>query len=239
MEMLVHLLYPDRCPGCGKVCEGGGMCESCLPQVRFAEEPLCFGCGKPLEHEEEEYCADCRRYVHSFTCGRGGFLYEDPVKESIHKIKYRNKREYLEYFGKELSERLGGKIREWDPEVLIPVPMYPADRRKRGYNQSECLAGIMEEELEIPVFANAVKKVQKTRNQKELSPQMRRKNLSQAFVINPDILTAEGALPWKRILVVDDVYTTGSTVDAMAEVLKQYGAEKVYFAVICIGKGDS
>lgn len=235
----MQLLYPDRCPGCGRVWEGGKMCTDCLPRVEFAEEPLCFCCGKPLECEEEEYCGDCRRYAHSFTCGRGAFLYKDPVKESIHKIKYQNKREYLDYYGRVMAQRLGNDIAKWDPEVLIPVPMHPAAKRKRGYNQSECLAWVLEKELGISVFADVVKKVQKTRNQKELSPQMRRKNLSGAFAINPDFLTAEGEIPWKRILVVDDVYTTGSTVDAMADVLKTYGAADVYFAVICIGKGDS
>ncbi len=215
------------------------MCADCLPQIKYAEGPLCFCCGKPLEREEEEYCGDCRHYAHSFTCGRGVFLYEDPVKESIHKIKYQNKREYLDYYGRVTAQRLGREIEKWDPEVLIPVPMHPTSERKRGYNQSKCLARVLERELGIPVAADVVKKVQKTRNQKDLSPQMRRKNLSGAFEIDPEFLTAEGKLPWKRILVVDDVYTTGSTVDAMAAVLKKYGAADVYFAVICIGKGDS
>ena len=88
---MIKLMYPERCPMCQKISEG--ICGECGEIVRYAEEPICFCCGKPLGEEETEFCYDCRQYRHSFERGRGLFVYQDPVKESIHRIKYQNQRE--------------------------------------------------------------------------------------------------------------------------------------------------
>lgn len=166
-----------------------------------------------------------------YTKGRALLLYQGEVKESIHKIKYQNKREYLEYYGDDMVKHLGGEIRKWNPQVLIPIPMHSSKKRKRGYNQADILAGRIGELMEIPVCINALKKVRVTKEQKELSHRQRRQNLKNVFS------AAENAHTWESVLLVDDVYTTGSTIDAAAEALREHGVREVYFVTICIGEG--
>lgn len=235
--MAIKLLYPSRCPLCGGISEG--FCKACYREMKFAKEPVCFRCGKPLEEEETEYCTDCLEHAHRFEQGRGLLLYQGAVKESIHRIKYQNKREYLEYYAQLMVEKLERELVRWDPEVLIPIPMYPAKQKKRGYNQAVILSKYMGRMGGYEICRDALKKICATKDQKELSDRQRRSNLRHAFAVNEAYLGEDGHLPWKRVLLTDDVYTTGSTVDAAAEVLKKYGVEKVFFATICIGEGSS
>lgn len=227
--MLAGLLYPSRCPMCG--CLSAGICPVCVQKLKYAEEPLCFQCGKPLDADEEEYCADCKKYTHMYTKGRGLFLYQGAIKESVYKIKYQNKREYLEYYGMAIVQKLGAEIEKWNPQVLIPIPMYSRKQRKRGYNQSVILARRLGELMNIPVCEDALKKVMDTREQKELSHRQRRSNLKNAFSLEKDCPI------WKSVMLVDDVYTTGSTIDAAAGVLREHGVRDIYFVTICIGEG--
>lgn len=122
------------------------------------------------------------------------------------------------------------RSREEIPEVLVPVPLHPARQRKRGYNQAEVFAEKLAEEMELPMNARLIRRVKKTKRQKELGPAERRKNLEGAFA-----LAKPGQMKYCRILLVDDIYTTGSTVDAIASLLKVNGAEQVDFvcAAIC------
>ena len=158
-------------------------------------------------------------------------LYEGKVQEAIHKIKYNNKREYLETFA-ELLVRYGEKkIELWRPDVLVPIPMYPKKQKIRGYNQAEILAKLLGEYWNLPVDTEILRKRKDTDAQKELDRAGRRRNLQEAFV-------AESDGKYKRVLLVDDVYTTGSTVDAAASALKACGISEIFFIAICIGHGD-
>ena len=119
----------------------------------------------------------------------------------------------------------------WQPEVLVPIPMYPNNKKLRGYNQAEILAGYLGEYWNLPVNTELLKKVRDTGAQKELDRATRRKNLLEAF-------EAKGGSQFQRILLVDDVYTTGSTVDVAAESLKRAGISDIFYIAICIGHGD-
>lgn len=128
--------------------------------------------------------------------------------------------------------RYGEKnVQMWYPEVLVPIPMYPKKKKLRGYNQAEILAGYLGEYWNLPVDTELLKKVRDTGAQKELDRATRRKNLLEAF-------EAERESPYQRVLLVDDVYTTGSTVDAAAESLKRAGISDIFYIAICIGHGD-
>lgn len=111
------------------------------------------------------------------------------------------------------------------------MPLHPARQRKRGYNQAEVFAEKLAEEMELPVNARLIRRVKKTKRQKELGPAERRKNLEGAFA-----LAKPGQMKYCRILLVDDIYTTGSTVDAIASLLKVNGAEQVDFVCAAIVK---
>lgn len=115
--------------------------------------------------------------------------------------------------------------------MLVPVPIHPARRRYRGYNQAEVFAKRLSEEFQIPMDAHLIRRVKRTKPQKELDPAERRKNLENAFA-----LEKPGQMKYRRILLVDDIYTTGSTVDALAALLKKNGAVQVDFLCAAIVK---
>ena len=222
----MNLLYPRRCPVCQEILEDQNslICAGCRKTIVPIHEPRCFLCGRPVK-EAEEYCPDCRKEPHVFDQGRGIFLYDDRMKRSIMSCKYGGCREYSRFYARAMYIYGGRKIKEWKPQVIVPVPLYAGDRRRRGFNQAECIAeelsaytGIRQEEL--------VRKVRRTKHQKELSAGQRRQNLKEAFVVTEPV---KGL----RVLVVDDVYTTGATMDAMALCLKEKGAQKVFFLAVC------
>ncbi len=123
-------------------------------------------------------------------------------------------------------------LRSWQAEALIPVPIHKSRMRKRGFNQAALVAERMGERLGIPVEKDILVRVKKTKAQKNLSDAERRENLKNAFQVSGN------ELKLKRVVLVDDIYTTGSTLDAGASVLREAGAEKVYFLSICIGRGN-
>lgn len=227
-----ELLWPNRCPFCEKA-EKEGACLSCREKLEalVIQEPRCMKCGKPIRYEEREYCHDCSHADHAYDRGAALWLHREPVSASIYRFKYHNQRYYAAYYAACLAEAFKAPLRRWDPEMIVPVPLHPRRRRKRGYNQAEILAKELGKLLHVPVNAKAVLRVRDTKPQKILNDRLRRKNMKGAFATGKSL---EGA---KRVLVIDDIYTTGNTVSAVAETLKKAGVQKVYFLTISIGQG--
>ena len=146
-------------------------------------------------------------------------------------IKYKNKREYIKIYARLIALKYRTEIKKMEAEALIPVPVHKNRLKIRGYNQSELLARYLSQETGIKLINNALVRVRDTRAQKALTSEERFKNLSEAFCCDklPENL--------HNIIIVDDIYTTGSTMEACTRVLKRAGAEKVYCISICIGKG--
>lgn len=188
-------------------------------------------CGKALNGQEEEYCSDCKKGRHFYDRGRALFRYDDRMKASIAAYKYKGRREYKFYYSQEMGRAFGQQVIRWQPEVLIPIPLYPSRKRKRGYNQAELLAIELGKIWKIPVDGKSLKRVRKTLPQKNLNDKKRRENLKTAFEMS------SGAAVYDTVLLIDDIYTTGSTIDAAARVLKENGVRKVYFLCISIGSG--
>lgn len=178
--------------------------------------------------EEEEYCPDCAAGHREFDQGRGIFLYDNKMKASLMKYKYFGSREYGQFYAKAMYTFAGKTIAKWKPDVLISVPLHPKKLRKRGFNQAGYLAKLLSGYTGIPFEEHLVRKTRETRAQKKLDAGARRKNLQDAF-------EASDRVKGLTLLVIDDVYTTGSTMDAMAGCLKKKGADKVYFLTVCIG----
>ena len=140
--------------------------------------------------------------------------------------------EYADFYAEELVKRYGERLRRWRPQAVFPVPAHKSRERSRGYNQAEVLAERIGERLRLPVWEGVLIRKKKTTAQKELNAEARQRNLEQAMEVT-------GALRGlRRILLVDDIFTTGSTPEACARVLKQAGAEKVYLVSVCIGKNQ-
>ena len=187
-------------------------------------------CGKELAEEGEEYCTDCRRHRHLFDRGRALFAYKS-ISDSIYRFKYKGRREYAAYYAECMAGRLGGWIMRCRPDALVPVPIHNARRRARGYNQAEVLAKELGRILNIPVESNLIKRVRKTAPMKDLSASERQNNLKRAFKI------CRNDVKLSTIIIIDDIYTTGSTIDAMSYELRKAGVKRIYFAALAIGKG--
>lgn len=234
LETLLDILYPRHCPVCREIVAypGKWVCPRCRRKVHPIREPKCKKCGKPLDQEEREYCHDCQKRGHPYERGLALLAYEGWAKEAIYQIKFHNKREYLDFFAREMAKELGREVLTWGAQAIVPVPLHKKKRRKRGFNQAELLADKLGTLLEIPVRKDLAERVRYTEAQKELSFRERRKNIRGAFRVNAAELDVE------KIILVDDIYTTGSTVDEMTEEFQKKGARQVYFLTICIGRAD-
>lgn len=228
------LIYPPRCIGCDEVLaeemRDGGICRACRPLIHPVKEPLCKKCGKQIYHADRTYCMDCDTRPHVYTEGRGVFLYEGPMKQAMYRLKYGNRRGVAEVIAREALRNHGRWIASIQPEALVPVPIHRNKRVKRGYNQAEVMAQAISRQTGIPVVP-LVERTVDTLPQKELTPEKRAKNLKNAFKVG------KNGVKFKRILIIDDIYTTGATVDAMAGILLDRGIDEVYCLYGCIGQG--
>lgn len=229
-EHCLNALYPRCCPLCHKVLKDGErlLCPSCEALQKPVTGPRCMRCSKPIE-EEEEYCRECTGIARNFVRGKGIYLYDDRMRSSIVKYKDQGRRQYGEFFARAMCVYGKKEMEAWKPDLIVPVPMHWRKQRIRGFNQAEDLACRIGAFYHLPAASGLVVKVRATRSQKKLNASQRKKNLKQAFVCTEPLYG-------KRILVVDDVYTTGATMDAMAACLKEQGASAVYFLTLCIGK---
>ena len=224
------MLYPKTCCFCGKV-STKDVCVVCAKKITYIKEPRCKKCGKPVRYEEQEYCYDCQKQRFHYEQGRSVWLHKDVVAWSVYQFKYHNRRIYGQFFAQELFRLYGKKLRDWGIELIIPVPLHWRKRRVRGYNQAEVIAKHLGNMAGLPVDTKAVVRKKYTNPQKELNNKERKKNLKDVFVVTKEWKAS------KRILIVDDIYTTGSTIDEIARILKNSGNHKVWFFTISIGQG--
>lgn len=211
--------------------KGELVCEHCRCKLPYIKEPVCKSCGKEIRRREQEYCFDCMKVSHHYTEGRALFAYNEVMQRSVSAFKYKNRQEYARLYGRELAKVFCRQIKRWDAEMLIPVPVHKSRYRKRGYNQAELLAYSITEYIDLPVDSKLLVRTKKTTAQKSLSTKERVKNLQDAFQVTKSVVQ------YKKIILVDDIYTTGSTADACAGALKEGGAEQVYLLCLCIGSG--
>lgn len=232
-EMILNILFPRRCPVCGEIVRPAGrkICPSCFPKLSFVKSPVCKKCGKEVMDETVEFCEDCMTHRHAFEYGLALLNYNEVARHSMAQIKYNNKREYLDFYGAAMAARYGKKFKQMQIDAIVPVPVHVSRRRARGFNQAELLGKILGKRLGVPVCSEMLVRSKKTVPQKNLTASERLKNLSGAFTA--------GAVPSgvHTVLLTDDIYTTGSTIEACARALRAAGVERVYFAVICMAGG--
>lgn len=224
------IIYPQTCCFCGKVSRHP-ICSNCFTQISYIKEPRCKKCGKPIRYHEQELCYDCNKREFAFEQGKNIWIHEGKVKWSIYQFKFHNKRIYGEFYAKEFVRLYGRWIRENEIDLIVPVPLHTKRKRKRGYNQAEIIAKHLGKALGIKVDSKAVVRVKETTHQKTLNDQERRENLKQAFCVTKDLSE------FKNLLIVDDIYTTGSTINEIANTIRLKFACKVWFLTISIGQG--
>lgn len=203
------------------------ICPECAVSLKPYEGPRCMKCGKSVA-QEEEYCSECSQKKRAFTEGRGIYFYDDRMKASLLRYKYYGRREYGDFYAAAICRYGRKEIERWKADLLVPVPLHPSKQRRRGFNQAEYLADRIGAFYGIPVSGRVLIKKRKTKSQKKLNAAERYRNLQNAF-------EARERLDGLRILIIDDVYTTGSTMDAAAACLLEAGAAQVYFLTVCMG----
>lgn len=219
---LLDLLFPPRCVACGA--HGAVFCAACLAQARAPAEPLCLRCGMPTlatpRADTPTRCAECiaGQGPLALTGLRLAAYHEGSVRKAVHALKYTGRRRAAQ----PLADLLAMAYHRYHDagmvaDLILPVPLHRDRARERGYNQSALLARALAKRLRLPMRADLLIRARATQAQVGLSRQARRANVANAFALaRPD---AARLLAGKRILLVDDVATTGSTLDAAAQAL--------------------
>ena len=231
-KTLLNLLYPLRCVVCDEITGYAkeAVCRKCRGKIVYIREPFCMKCGKQLNKQEQEYCSDCQKKNHAYIQGTALYDYGS-MADSVFRFKYKGRMEYSKFYGKELYNEKACWLSMISPDALIPVPVHPSRKRKRGYNQAELIARELSRCSGIPVNTRLIRRVGKTIPLKNLNQLEREKNLKRAFKIY------KNDVKLSTIVIIDDIYTTGSTIDAMAGILHKAGIPKVYFMALTIGRG--
>lgn len=168
---------------------------------------------------------------HAFLQTRGVFVYRGAIVKSMYRFKYSNRRDYAAVFAKEAYEAHGAWIARIGVQAIVPIPLHKKRKASRGYNQAALLARELGKLTGIAVDEKLLVRIVNTKPQKQLDDIKRKNNLKNAFLVTKNIVKLN------KVLIMDDIYTTGSTVDAAAEVLRRAGIKEVYTLCICIGGG--
>ena len=221
---LRNLLFPARCLACDRQLERSSrpqICDDCRPLFSPIVSPLCPGCGKPYPAGEDHFCEDCLLDHFAFDRARAVFLYREPVKSLLLSLKFGRSLTGLATLGM-LAQQAGAETLFREPDLLLPVPLHLKRLRSRGFNQSLLLARTCFPAWRDKISPDTLLRLQETTPQTRLSGRARRTNLKGAFGVSKP-----GIIRGKRILLVDDIFTTGSTLHECAKILRQAGALQI------------
>ncbi len=259
MDAVMDIIFPAHCPVCGQILSVPKrrlrfispfqmhppilqelICKPCFYRLPFILESHCVICGRALETPLADRCEDCRRYPHIFSEARAVFSYKGPVQQALYQLKYQGRKEYSRFFAATMDYYLSDWIASRRITAIVPIPLHKSRLKVRNYNQAEEIAVRLGERIDLPVYSDLLIRKKATTAQKELSRTQRMENLSKAFCINPKYITSSGTYRLTsiqslgRILLVDDIYTTGSTVDAAATVLANAGCPAVFVVAAAV-----
>ncbi len=215
LDGLLNLFFPPRCAACGRA--GAWLCRACLAEVEWILPPLCPRCGQPLPGGAQ--CPSRGRHPRQLDGLRSAAWHAGPLRLAIHRFKYRGQRVLAPYLATIL-------VQAWrrDPppaDLLVPVPLHARRLRERGYNQALLLAQALGHEAGLPVDAAALQRIRHTPPQVNLDAAQRLANVAGAFACHR-------ALQDRAVCLVDDICTTGATLEACASALRQAGARSVW-----------
>lgn len=230
---IIELLFPARCASCQiPLLEGGGLCHVCWDQLSFCSPPWCEKCGAPgdprvLKHAA---CKGCIHHHRAYDKLRTGVKFTELSKELIHQFKYYDKTNLAPLLSK-LAQR--SAIEFADADIIAPIPIHRNKLRQRQYNQAALLAKEVGEIVDKPCMMDLLRRIKETRSQVGLSKIMRRHNVRDAFAVNDKY---KNLIVGKKVVLIDDVISTGATAHECAKCLKEEGAAMVY--VLCIARND-
>jgi ComF family protein len=224
-ERFLDLLFPPRCAGCKK--SGYILCATCYTSIQRLTPPFCKYCHTPLA--ADKFCQKCAYHPLRFNGLRIVGAYQEPLRSYIHAFKY--------YGNKRLAQPLGSLLTQTYKrtglvaDMIVPVPLHRERQQKRGYNQAQLLAEVCAAQLGLPLQVSLLSRVRATASQAQLSSRNERlQNVAGAFILNPN--SDARALSKSNILLIDDVCTTGATLDACAAPLFVAGVKTVWGLVL-------
>ena len=226
-ETVLGFLYPNVCQLCGErraTAAEGYVCAGCWQGVRFIVPPFCERCGLPFAGEltTEFECANCREMELHFTQARAAVAAQGVTLEVIHRYKYQHALWFEPFLADLLLRQAGTALRREKWDLIVPVPLHPLKQREREFNQAERLARRVGRAVGIPVEARLLQRREHTRTQTQLTRRERADNVRRAFALRPGV-----RLAGERVVVMDDVLTTGATTSACARMLREAGAGDV------------
>lgn len=213
---VLDLLFPPQCVACRR--RDCFLCSDCFAQTPLLPQPQCGVCGEPVASGSR--CARCAKAPLAVDGILSIYVYTGPVQVAIRALKYHGLKAVADPLGAALVSYLAGS--GVTPDVVVPVPLHPRRLRERGYNQSELLARSLGRRVSLPVETRALVRTRDTSAQaKAASAEERRRNVANAFACRGEAITG------RKVLLVDDVCTTGATLSACAQALKAAGAARV------------
>jgi len=236
--MFLDVLYPEKCMVCGKITGiySEGVCAVCRDKLPYITGERCAICSKEISNDIG-VCNDCRKKEHVFRQGFSLYAYDATLEHIIAGVKYAKRWGSLEWLTKELAYHSVMYMKRWQPQLIIPVPLNYKKLRLRGFNQAGVIAKNIAMEYNVPYENNMIVRTRNTKPQKQLSDEERAANLKDAFYLDEVVFARYKNL--KRVVIVDDIYTTGSTIDMCAKKLAEAGVADIYFLTLCIGNAYS
>jgi len=223
---LLDLVLPPRCHICLKNIPDAGklhICPDCHAALPLLNSPLCSICGTPHEGMGSDHpCGRCISSPPPYTAARAALRYEGSCRDLIHAFKYTQKSHLRRPLGLLMASLLNQFVTEQKPDLLIPVPLHISRLRTRGFNQAILLGELVSQQWQIPLLRQGLQRTRPTTPQMELTRDQRMTNLHGAFAIKDTAEVAD-----RRVMLVDDVFTTGSTLSECAQVLRQAGCHEI------------
>lgn len=227
LKSVLNFIFPPTCIICdSNLFLNDGLCSDCLNELNFITKPFCNCCGYPFDLQEYEVldsflCGKCLAKHYKFDMARSVLCYNDISKKIILPFKHADKTAYKNFIAK-LMINAGADLLK-DTDIIIPVPIHFSRLLKRKYNQATLLSNIISVKTKIPVCYDILFRIKKTKSQGHLTTKQRQANVLNAFAVkNADKIKG------KKILLIDDVFTSGATLNECAKILKKNGAGKVY-----------
>ena len=235
--LALDLLFPPHCAVCQSL--GAWLCADCLGEIEAIEPPVCQRCGLPMgdsrfRHDRAAVCAPCQASPIQIDGLRAYAFHGGPLRKAIHQFKYEDLRGVAPLLGNLMADG-------WDRlapgdlslDAIVPVPLHRSRQRERGYNQAALLARELGHSLRLPVVEDAVVRSRATAPQVDLNAQARRANVQDAFRCE------ENDLAGKRVLLVDDVCTSGATLESTCLALRDAGVSSVWACTLARARPDT
>lgn len=229
-EYALNIISPPRCMSCNSrmpVKSKAVFCYDCSKEYKLNKGKVCQRCSKPILKNADTTCRECKSTKIYYLKNVSRYLYKGCIKNAVQNMKFK-RRMWISYeFGKALCKTVAEEYHGISFDMILYVPMTPLGEWERGFNQSREIASVISEELGIPIKDKILYKKPGTKTQSGLNRKERIENIKNAFIVRNSKLLTD-----KTVLLIDDVFTTGSTVNECARMLKRNGALAIYTATV-------